>query len=333
VHEPKEAEIEAMLARRPPHEPRDFEVWRRGGRFGVARALVGALERALEACVPKSRHLREKDLKETLPWDVVDAFIRKPFLVVEWKKALKEMDTDDCKWGHCYACGVPGDGEDTVLRITAEEFNLFRRERRAGPAGDSVFFSLPSSFSLRLCRRPRGRVPMKATPDLCALRERRAVERRRRLSCPAQYRSRSEAGDAVPLALQHDGCLNAVRAWRARALHRLQPTPQMSMAPRCRSATNRSTGRPRRPDGRPRRRGERAPPDLTVSCAELLKGISRSGARRWRFTRSLAERRNARGAPSLVGQAATTPKFRKGYGVPPEGQSSSRARLETVLSV
>ena len=65
--------------------------------------------------MPKARHLREKDLKETLPWDVVDAFIRKPFLVVEWKKALKEMHTDDCKWGHCYACGVPGDGEDTVL--------------------------------------------------------------------------------------------------------------------------------------------------------------------------------------------------------------------------
>jgi hypothetical protein len=50
-----------------------------------------------------------------MPRDVVDALIRKPFLVVEWKKAVKEMDTDDCKWGHCYACGVPGNGEDTVL--------------------------------------------------------------------------------------------------------------------------------------------------------------------------------------------------------------------------
>src|SRR5262249_3227494 len=27
----------------------------------------------------------------------------------------KEMRTEDCKWGHCYACGVPGNGEDTVL--------------------------------------------------------------------------------------------------------------------------------------------------------------------------------------------------------------------------
>src|SRR5687767_835614 len=25
------------------------------------------------------------------------------------------MRTEDCKWGHCYACGVPGNGLDTVL--------------------------------------------------------------------------------------------------------------------------------------------------------------------------------------------------------------------------
>ncbi|MGZ5427329.1 MAG: TIGR03936 family radical SAM-associated protein, partial [Thermoanaerobaculia bacterium] len=118
-HEPKEAEIEAMLSLGDRRMARVIlEVWKRGGRFD-AWSEHFSWERwneALEAAgVPKSRHLREKDLKETLPWDVVDAFIRKPFLVVEWRKALKETDTDDCKWGHCYACGVPGDGEDTVL--------------------------------------------------------------------------------------------------------------------------------------------------------------------------------------------------------------------------
>ncbi len=118
-HEPKEAEIEAMLSLGDRRMGRAIlEVWKSGGRFD-AWSEHFSWERwteALEAAgVPKSRHLRHKDLKETLPWDVVDASIRKPFLVVEWKKALKEMDTDDCKWGHCYACGVPGDGEDTVL--------------------------------------------------------------------------------------------------------------------------------------------------------------------------------------------------------------------------
>ncbi|HQQ76623.1 MAG TPA: TIGR03960 family B12-binding radical SAM protein [Thermoanaerobaculia bacterium] len=118
-HEPKEAEIEAMLSLGDRRMGRAvLEVWKRGGRFD-AWSEHFSWERwteALEAAgVPKSRHLRDKDLKETLPWDVVDASIRKPFLVVEWKKALKEMHTDDCKWGHCYACGVPGNGDDIVL--------------------------------------------------------------------------------------------------------------------------------------------------------------------------------------------------------------------------
>src|SRR5512143_891577 len=118
-HEPKEAEIEAMLSLGDRRMGRAIlEVWKRGGRFD-AWSEHFSWERwneALEAAgVPKSRHLRHKDLKETLPWDVVDASIRKPFLVVEWTKALREMHTEDCKWGHCYACGGPGNGEDTVL--------------------------------------------------------------------------------------------------------------------------------------------------------------------------------------------------------------------------
>ena len=137
-HEPKEAEIEAMLSLGDRRMGRAIlEVFRRGGRFD-AWSEHFSWERwneALEAAgVPKCRHLREKDLKETLPWDIVDAFIRKPFLVVEWKKALKEMDTDDCKWGHCYACGVPGDGEDTVLaNPLPREFN-FASDKSGAPS-------------------------------------------------------------------------------------------------------------------------------------------------------------------------------------------------------
>ncbi|MFN7985997.1 MAG: TIGR03960 family B12-binding radical SAM protein [Thermoanaerobaculia bacterium] len=118
-HEPKEAEIEALLSLGDRRMSKALlEVWKRGGRFdGWSEHFSWARwTEALEAAgIPKERHLREKDLRETLPWDVVDASIRKPFLVVEWKKALQEMATDDCKWGRCTACGVPGNGEDTVL--------------------------------------------------------------------------------------------------------------------------------------------------------------------------------------------------------------------------
>jgi radical SAM-linked protein len=65
--------------------------------------------------IPKESYLRDYDTEEILPWDVLDASITKRFLKVELVKAKKEMRTEDCKWGHCYACGVPGNGEDTVL--------------------------------------------------------------------------------------------------------------------------------------------------------------------------------------------------------------------------
>jgi radical SAM family uncharacterized protein len=205
-HEPKEAEIETMLSlgdRRMGGAI--LEVWKRGGRFD-AWSEHFSWERwneALDAAgVPKARHLRDKDLKETLPWDVVDAFIRKPFLVVEWKKALKEMHTDDCKWGHCYACGVPGDGEDTVLaNPLPKEFNFAsdsdflegNRGSRGGgalpvapaqaasasPSPSSPFkenplpsssFPLPSSYT----EKAKGAAyRMKSTPDLQPLHERR----------------------------------------------------------------------------------------------------------------------------------------------------------------
>jgi hypothetical protein len=207
-HEPREAEIEAMLSLGDRRMGRAvLEVWKRGGRFD-AWSEHFSWERWTEALetagVPKARHLRDKDLKETLPWDVVDASIRKPFLVVEWKKALKEMDTDDCKWGHCYACGVPGNGEDTVLaNPLPREFNFAsdsdsdsdflegqRASRGAGalpvapapPAGasptqpfeenPSSSFPLPSAYT----EKAKGAAyRMKAEPDLLPLHERRKV--------------------------------------------------------------------------------------------------------------------------------------------------------------
>jgi radical SAM family uncharacterized protein/radical SAM-linked protein len=62
--------------------------------------------------------LGERDLAETLPWDFIDAGVRKGFLKAEWRRALREAQTEDCKWGHCYRCGIPGDGDDTVLATT-----------------------------------------------------------------------------------------------------------------------------------------------------------------------------------------------------------------------
>lgn len=198
-HEPKEAEIEAMLSLGDRRMSTALlEVWKRGGKFdGWSEHFSWQRwTEALEAAgIPKERHLREKDLKETLPWDVVDASIRKPFLVVEWKKALQEMATDDCKWGRCTACGVPGNGEDTVLANgmpAGFSFALPALEpaeaAAPAPAESASGSPLPSASGVAsgvADARDEGRgsayadkakgaaYRMKATPDLLPLRERR----------------------------------------------------------------------------------------------------------------------------------------------------------------
>jgi hypothetical protein len=162
-----------------------LEVWKRGGKFdGWSEHFSWTRwTEALEAAgIPKERHLRAKDLKEKLPWDVVDASIRKPFLVVEWKKALQEMATDDCKWGHCTACGVPGNGEDTVLANGMPEGFTFALPSLSQVAAAASSAGVAAGVS---DARDEGRgsayadkakgaaYRMKATPDLLPLRERR----------------------------------------------------------------------------------------------------------------------------------------------------------------
>jgi radical SAM family uncharacterized protein/radical SAM-linked protein len=118
-HEPREAEIECILSRGDRRVSRILHAaWVSGVKFdGWSEHFRYDLwNRAFESeGIPKSAYLRDYDLDEILPWDVLDVSITKRFLKVELVKAKKEMRTEDCKWGHCYACGVPGNGKDTVL--------------------------------------------------------------------------------------------------------------------------------------------------------------------------------------------------------------------------
>src|SRR5262245_27404573 len=118
-HEPREAEIECVLSRGDRRAGRILHTaWKSGVRFdGWTEHFRHDLwMKAFEAeGIPKESYLRAYDLDEILPWDVLDVSIKKRWLQIELIKAKKEMRTEDCKWGHCYACGVPGNGEDTVL--------------------------------------------------------------------------------------------------------------------------------------------------------------------------------------------------------------------------
>ena len=370
-HEPKEAEIEAMLSLGDRRLARAIlEVWKRGGRFD-AWSEHFSWERwneALEvAGVPKSRHLREKDLKETLPWDVVDAFIRKPFLVVEWKKALKEMHTDDCKWGHCYACGVPGDGEDTVLANPLPKDFGFLEGNRVNSGGEALpvaqaqaagasaplpFEENPSLPSAYTDKAKGAAYRMKAAPDLLPLRERRRVGDGTAAPVAATARTYrftfEKLGDARYLSHRNtmDVFERALRASGApvRYTEGYNPHLRMSMGPAL-------------PLGHESKHelfdvdvldalseahvatvNARLPGGLRITaCVELPKGAKSLGRAAteaiYSFTLPNGEIRTERLA--LSGTEATTPKkfLEKEYGVPPEGQHGIRVRREeTVLA-
>src|SRR5262245_48232950 len=118
-HEPREAEIECVLSRGDRRMARVLHAaWKLGVKFdGWNEHFRHDLwMKAFEMeGIAKESYLREYATDEILAWDVLDVSITKRFLQIELIKAKKEWRTEDCKWGHCYACGVPGNGEDTVL--------------------------------------------------------------------------------------------------------------------------------------------------------------------------------------------------------------------------
>ena len=125
-HEPREAEVECVLSRGDRRAAHILHAaWKSGVKFDgwTEHFRYDLWMKAFESeGIAKDSYLRAYEPDEILPWDVLDVSIVKRWLQIELIKARKEMRTEDCKWGHCYACGVPGNGEDTVLaRPLAQE--------------------------------------------------------------------------------------------------------------------------------------------------------------------------------------------------------------------
>ena len=184
--EPEEAALEALLSRGGRelsatierahdlgavfdgwHDHLNLEAWR--------RAIT-------ETGVDLERELGGRELGQVLPWDVIDAGVRKGFLKAEWRRALNEEATQDCKWGTCYQCGIPGDGDD--VRLAAS--NLPVVDDRASDAD-----------SLRTTPRLPKQAPSMAQPH---------VHRRYRFTFTklgdARYLSHRQVMDALERALR-----------------------------------------------------------------------------------------------------------------------------------
>jgi len=117
--DPEEAALEALLSRGGRELSRTIErAHDHGAVFDGWNDFLNldAWRKAVdETGIDLAHELGEKEMDQALPWDVIDAGVRKRYLKAEWRRAIREADTEDCKWGRCFRCGIPGDGDDTQL--------------------------------------------------------------------------------------------------------------------------------------------------------------------------------------------------------------------------
>ncbi len=225
-HEPREAEIECALSRGDRRAGRILHTaWKSGVRFDgwTEHFRYDLWTKAFETeGIPKESYLRAYDLDEILPWDVLDVSIKKRWLQIELIKAKKEMRTEDCKWGHCYACGVPGNGEDTVLAKAMPGDVLPTFDAATAPASDPASYrDVAKGAAYR----------QKAMPELASA-TRRATQSDRVLRHRVTF---SKTGDARFLSHRNtmDVLERAIRAagLPARYSEGFNPHMKLSMGP------------------------------------------------------------------------------------------------------
>jgi hypothetical protein len=98
--------------------------WRRGARFdGWSERFDFGLWLAAfeEVGLDPAFYTRGRAIDDVLPWDVLDPDITKKFLLRERRKALEERLTNDCRWGDCHMCGIPGAPSDIKLSVDLPE--------------------------------------------------------------------------------------------------------------------------------------------------------------------------------------------------------------------
>lgn len=241
-HSPEEAEIECVLSRGDRRMGEVLlEAWKRGVKLdGWSEHFRYETWRdAFAACgISPERYLRAYGLDEVLPWDVLDAAVTKRFLRIEWIKAQKERETEDCKWGHCYACGVPGNGADTVLArpMTASIAGGSLPSLSGGPPAGVGGTTLPAPPAAYLEKAKGAAYRQKALPDLAPAERARPGFQKGPAAPTLHYRVAFEkAGDAR--FLSHRNTMDVLeRAIRAAGLpakysEGYNPRMRLSMGP------------------------------------------------------------------------------------------------------
>ncbi|PMP65546.1 MAG: B12-binding domain-containing radical SAM protein [Thermodesulfobacterium geofontis] len=109
-HQPQQSFLEGVIAR---GERNLFsyllEVYKKGARLDSWKEYFNFAfweDTAFELGLELKEYLKERDVKEKLPWDHIDLGVKKEFLLKERKKAYKELYTEDCRWNPCVKCGI-----------------------------------------------------------------------------------------------------------------------------------------------------------------------------------------------------------------------------------
>lgn len=74
---------------------------------------------------------RERSLDEIFPWDIIDCGVSKEFLMKEWKKALEETVTPNCR-KQCNACGAAKYG----CGVCVEDRSIYNDEETIAKTGE-----------------------------------------------------------------------------------------------------------------------------------------------------------------------------------------------------
>ncbi len=120
--DPRYSEIEGVLSRGDRRVSKAiYFAWKDGARFdswGDYFRYDRWMSAFKQAGIDYEYYLRERDVQELLPWDIVDNGILKKFLRREKRKAYQEATVIDCRDG-CLACGVC-DFDELIMRVVKD---------------------------------------------------------------------------------------------------------------------------------------------------------------------------------------------------------------------
>lgn len=103
-----------------------ISAWEKGARFdgwGDFFDFERWLEAFKENDIDPDFYLRKRDLKETLPWAHINMGLNPKFLEKEYKKALNNDPTSDCRFADCKGCNICFD-LDVDLDIIGNDYNV-----------------------------------------------------------------------------------------------------------------------------------------------------------------------------------------------------------------